>query len=636
MREEETLCRPGGFALTDELLRFAGLEKQHALRLLDVGCGHGASVTYLRARFPDWRISGLDADPSLCREGICEIGRAEALPVPDQSLDVILMECSLSRIGRPQQALAEALRALRPDGWLLISDMYARKKELGTERGDADGQEAAGERGGLLGRLEFSRHIWKRLSQAGFSVLEMEDRSRALTQWIGQQILDGNGGSLDAALGVDRASLREAGCGYYVCAARPSLLWRLLWFVREKSPFYRERLQEAGIGEIAPGDWDSFLRIPFTTAGELREKPEAFLCVPPKEIARIITLRTSGSSGAPKRLFFTEDDLLRTADFFETGMQYLVSPGGSVTVYMEGPGFFSIGGLLKEGLGRIGVTATVHGLIRDMEAAAADGKGRDCLIGVPSQMYGLAVYAPWLRPKTVLLSADYVPQSVKEYLEKTWKCRVFTHWGMTETGYGGGVQCGARKGYHLRDRDLLLEIIDPQSGRPVPDGEYGELVLTTLSRRGMPLVRYRTGDWGRFLMDSCGCGCLKPRLEEVKGRLDDGVVLPDGSLLSIHRLDELLLSSGEIQDFRAEYDREKNRLTVTVMGREAGKGAPERRTEAGEGAPERGAAAAAAALLQAEFGGRADIRVESGILSPYIGSAKRTLGARAVSGGQPG
>src|SRR5699024_10988052 len=122
-------------------------------------------------------------------------------------------------------------------------------------------------------------------------------------------------------------------------------------------------------------------------------------------------------------------------------------------------------------------------------------------------------------------------------------------------------------------------IIDPQSGRPVPDGEYGELVLTTLSRRGMPLVRYRTGDRGRFLMDPCGCGCLKPRLEEVKGRLDDGVVLPDGSLLSIHRLDELLLSSGEIQDFRAEYDRETNRLFVTVMGREAGKGAPGRGAE---------------------------------------------------------
>ena len=74
----------------------------------------------------------------------------------------------------------------------------------------------------------------------------------------------------------------------------------------------------------------------------------------------------------------------------------------------------------------------VHGLIHDMEAAARDGEGADCLIGVPSQMYALAAHAPGLRPKTVLLSADYVPVSVQRFLEKTWNCRVFTHWGMTE------------------------------------------------------------------------------------------------------------------------------------------------------------------------------------------------------------
>ena len=205
--------------------------------------------------------------------------------------------------------------------------------------------------------------------------------------------------------------------------------------------------------------WEDFRTLPLTTPEELKAEPETFLCVPAKEIARIITLKTSGSTGAPKRLFFTEDDLMQTADFFETGMQYMVKPGDRVTVYMEGPGFFSIGGLLKEGLGRIQVETKVHGLIHDMEAAARDGEGADCLIGVPSQMYALAAHAPGLGPKTVLLSADYVPVSVQRFLEKTWNCRVFTHWGMTETGYGGGVQCGARAGYHLRDRDLLIECL---------------------------------------------------------------------------------------------------------------------------------------------------------------------------------
>ncbi len=605
---EARLCRPGGFALTEELLRWGGLEGQAALQVLDVGCGQGATVEFLRLRFPRWNVRGLDADPALCREGLVETGRAEALPFSDGSLDVIFMECSLSKFANPELALREAFRVLRPEGWLLVSDLYARKREWTPGMA-----EEAGGSGGLLGRLEFSSRIWKRLQQAGFSVLEMEDRSNALAQWVGQQILEGNGEWLENSLGMDRRTRKETGCGYYLCAARPSRLWPLLSYMEERSPFYGKRLREAGISPVRRGDWEEFLHIPFTTAEELKENPESFLCVPPKEIARIITLRTSGSSGPPKRLFFTEDDLMQTADFFEKGMQYLVQPGDRVTVYMEGPGFFSIGGLLKEGLGRIQVETTVHGLIRDLKAAARDGEGRDCLIGVPSQLYGLAVQAPWLRPQTVLLSADYVPESVKAFLERTWQCRVFTHWGMTETGYGGGVQCGAREGYHLRDGELLLEVIDPQTGQPVPEGEYGELVLTTLTRRGMPLLRYRTGDWGRFLTAPCGCGCLKPRLEEVRGRLDDGVRLPDGSLLTIHQLDERLLSSGMIQDFSAAYTPAENLLTVTVMGREGAD--PEARE-------------AARTLLRDTWGGRISIRVENASLSPYIGSGKRRLQIR--------
>ena len=138
--------------------------------------------------------------------------------------------------------------------------------------------------------------------------------------------------------------------------------------------------------------------------------------------------------------------------------------------------------------------------------------------------------------------------SVKRFLENTWKCTVFTHWGMTETGYGGGVQCGAREGYHMRDLDLLLEVVDPETGEPVPDGELGELVLTTLRRTGMPLIRYRTGDLGRFIVSPCPCGTLKPRLAEVEGRLADVISLPGGKWLSC-----LLYTSSPCEDHRDTY-----------------------------------------------------------------------------------
>ncbi|MBP3925988.1 MAG: methyltransferase domain-containing protein [Clostridium sp.] len=627
--KECMLCRPGGFHMTEELFSMADLNKrEEPLTVIDVGCGSGAAMWHLKQKHPSWDICGVEPYPekeeaeTFSGSGLVRLlGRAEKLPLSDASADVILMECSFSKTGDPDRALAESLRVLKPDGWLLLSDMYARKEEfIDPEPAGRAGEQAGGR---LLGRLESHKTIWNRLQKAGFSVLEMQDRSGELVQWIGQKMMDGEACDLFKNLGVDREALKQAGCGYYICAARPSGLWRTLAYAVENSPFYRETCGklfseftgENGLTEkhIRPGDWNIFRALPFTTPENIRENPEAFVCVNPKEIARIITLYTSGSKGNPKRIYFTEKDLLRTADFFEKGMQYLITPGESVTVYMEGPGRFSIGGLQKESLSRIGSEVTVHGLIRDMAAAAADGEGKDCFVGVPSQMHGLASYAPWLRPKSVLLSADYVPESVKEFLEKTWECKVFTHWGMTETGYGGGVQCGAREGYHLRDDDLLLEILDPETGAPVKDGEYGELVLTTLHRRGMPLLRYRTGDLGRMLTEPCGCGCLKPRLDKVEGRLDDCMRLSDGTVLSMHVLDELIFAVDGVQDFEAEIAGDRLLRVFVQVRNKMEKSARE------------AVATLVLACLKERFGSMLQIEVQEKEISPYIGSGKRKL-----------
>ena len=326
----------------------------------------------------------------------------------------------------------------------------------------------------------------------------------------------------------------------------------------------QERLE--GIREYAARH-SRFYAVPrdFTTPEDIRRDPEAFLCVPPKEVARIITLKTSGSQGSPKRLFFTAEDLLATADFFTPGMSYLTKPGQLVTVFMEGPGRFTVGGLLTIALQARNITTRVHGLIRSLPEAARAAKGAYCLVGVPSQMMRLACFAPDLRPGTVLLSGDYVPDSILRTLQQTWGCEVFTHWGMTETGYGGGVECGAHNGYHMRDADLYIEILDPATGEPVPDGSYGEIVLTTLRRKGMPLIRYRTGDIGRRLTEPCTCGSILPRLDKVMGRLENAIFLPDGNAITIHQLDELLFSCSGICDYEARMTEEYE-LILTVDG----------------------------------------------------------------------
>jgi phenylacetate-coenzyme A ligase PaaK-like adenylate-forming protein len=166
----------------------------------------------------------------------------------------------------------------------------------------------------------------------------------------------------------------------------------------------------------------------------------------------------------------------------------------------------------------------------------------------------------------VLLSADYVPKSASESISRTWRADVYGHYGMTETGLGGGVECRAKQGYHLREADLLFEIVDPTTGLPVPDGEYGEVVFSTLTRRGMPLLRYRTGDRSRFLTEPCSCGTVLRRLDHVTGRFSEAVPLPDGQTLSVTQLDELILSDPVISTFKAELtsvDRH-DVLTITV------------------------------------------------------------------------
>ena len=103
---------------------------------------------------------------------------------------------------------------------------------------------------------------------------------------------------------------------------------------------------------------------------------------------------------------------------------------------------------------------------------------------------------------------------------------------MTEMGLGGGVQCSARQGYHLREADLYFEIVDPHSGEPLPEGELGEVVFTTLTREGMPLIRYRTGDLSRFLPGQCPCGTLLRSMESIRQRVAGNLELAGGRLLT--------------------------------------------------------------------------------------------------------
>lgn len=326
---------------------------------------------------------------------------------------------------------------------------------------------------------------------------------------------------------------------------------------RQKSRFYRRLL--AGV----PADAPLPDGLPFTSADDIRADPLTFVCVSLDAIQRVVTLDTSGTTGQPKRLYFTRDDQALTVDFFGVGMSTFTEPGDRVLILLPGQTPGSVGDLLAAGLDRIGAIPIQHGPVRDA-AATLDVMRReriDVLVGVPTHVLALARHrgGPALRLKSVLLSTDHVPNAIRAAIERAWECAVYNHYGMTEMGLGGGVECEARRGYHLRDADLLVEIVDPVTGRTLPEGEYGEVVFSTLTREGMPLLRYRTGDVSRFLPGDCPCGTALRTLERITHRLSGPI--PG---LTMADLDEALFALEGVLNFTATLGRDGARDVLHI------------------------------------------------------------------------
>ena len=345
--------------------------------------------------------------------------------------------------------------------------------------------------------------------------------------------------------------------------------------VQERSSFYRGSL---GLEKLCMSSLDELADLPLTSPDQLRAAPFDFLCARQDDVERIVTLPTSGTTGPPKRIFFTSEDQELTRDFFHVGMSTLVHAGERVLILLPGSLPGSVGSLLKEGLERMGVAGIPHGPVTDpghtLEVMARERA--TSVVGIPVQVLALARCttgeggAGGLRLKSVLLSTDQVPRAVVSAIEAAWGCNVFNHYGSTEMGLGGGVDCAARAGYHLREADLLFEIVDPASGRSLPDGEMGEVVFTTLTRTAMPLIRYRTGDLSRFLPAPCACGTVLKRLAHVDRRLAGAVAFSDGDTLYMKDFDEALFPLEGLADFKLVLAEKAEEATLTVYVKRCG------------------------------------------------------------------
>lgn len=365
-------------------------------------------------------------------------------------------------------------------------------------------------------------------------------------------------------------------------------LRRIIGYVKDNSPYYRMKYQ--GVHPHTLLSPEDFTKIAFTLPEEVAAQGPGMLCVSQNRVERIVTQRSGGTTGQMKRICFSETDQERTLDFFGQGLKEMgLFPGDAMFVLFpcRRPG--SVGELLCRAGRTMGVIVYPRESVSGWDEAVRfmEKNQVDCILGLPGQVLALAEMTQgagrrtdiqtYPRVKSVLLSADYVPDGLRRRIELLWGTRIYEHYGMTEMGFAGGMSGATGDSYCLRTPDLYFEIVD-ELGRPVPPGRAGEVVFTSLTAQAMPLIRYRTGDIAAW-KDRGNQADGVMHMGKVRGRLHDGVRCPDGWLLNTAGLDDIIFSGGMAVHYKACYtDGRPGLLEITlytIHGHEGKSGIPE-------------------------------------------------------------
>ena len=295
--------------------------------------------------------------------------------------------------------------------------------------------------------------------------------------------------------------------------------------------------------------------LPFSTDEDLAQHAGALLLCSQSRIQRILSDATSGTTGSAKRVFYTENDLENTIQLYMAGLGELIFPGSITMICFPFSGPFGLGELIAEAVRRLGATPLCLGasLHYGDYAAVLEAEHPDTFVGMPVQLLSFLRFCGRGSLRRALVSGDACPESVLEGCEAILGSRLFPHYGSREMGMAGAICCQAHEGMHLRENHILAEIVD-EAGRPLPAGEWGELVITTIGMEAMPLIRYRTGDYTRILPGPCPCGSCTVRLDRLNRRADG---------LSVSSLDEILFADSSVTD--CSYEIENGRLQISAL-----------------------------------------------------------------------
>ncbi len=350
-------------------------------------------------------------------------------------------------------------------------------------------------------------------------------------------------------------------------------------WVRERVPFYRRKLEEAGVGPDDIKSLEDAAKLPVTVKNDLRDNYPFDLCaVPMKEVVRVHA--SSGTTGKPITGPYTADDLAQWTECMARNMWAAGIRPDDVVQNAYGYGLFTGGLGFHQGATRIGCTVvpTSSGLTERQITIMKDFR-TNVLFSTPSYALTIAERAEEMKvdlknlPLRVgVFGAEPWTSSMRQEIEARMGIKAMEAYGLTELcGPGVAFDCEAQDGLHINEDMFLAEVVDPLTLKPLPMGERGELLFTSLQRRAMPMLRYRTKDITRLRREKCSCGRTFLKMDKVTGRTDDMLII-SGVNVFPSQIESLLLEIDEIEPQYVIIVRKKGYLDQLIVRVEAKQG----------------------------------------------------------------
>ena len=341
------------------------------------------------------------------------------------------------------------------------------------------------------------------------------------------------------------------------------------------SPFYKQRFEEIGLKPEDIKSLDDIRKIPFTTKADLRDTyPFGMASVPLRECTRLHS--SSGTTGTPTVILHTQKDLEEWANQVARNLWMVGLRPDDVFQNSSGYGMFTGGLGFQYGAERMGmltIPAAAGNSLRQIKFMT--DFGTTALHAVPSYVTRLyeVMQSAGVDPrkdtklKVLAIGAEPHSEEQRRRIEEMMGVKAYNSFGMSEMcGPGVGFECQEQNGLHFWEDYYIVEIVDPETLEPVADGEIGELVLTSLCREAMPLLRYRTRDLTRVLGRTCPCGRNHVRIDRMRGRSDDMMVLRGVNIFPI-QIEKILMTFPELASnylITLTTDADNDNMTVEV------------------------------------------------------------------------